>query len=155
MGYYLQTESNLDKADALVAMYGAEIISKPRSFAEVPANKALICVVSNGIFEAAGYCFSQRSSMFLLILVTIGASGGCLWTWTRHKNYPSSKRATTTSVCKEVPVADEGQVTPPPLTFEERQAAKKESEKRAEKQDRENVDRITDSSRVILNSNIL
>lgn len=71
MGFYLEVPSNHDKADLIIEGsllnvdgtdylngYTAEIIPKPDSFSEVPEDKALICVVDNGIFEGAGYCFS-------------------------------------------------------------------------------------------------
>jgi len=36
------------------------IIPCPTSFDKVPEKMALICVVNNGPFEAAGYCFDER-----------------------------------------------------------------------------------------------
>lgn len=47
------------KADAIIAMYQAEEIACPAAFNEVPANKALICVVQNGMFDAAMYVESE------------------------------------------------------------------------------------------------
>ena len=59
MGYYIQGPLK-GKATYIRAEYGAYEISKPKSFAEVPAGKALICVADNGPFEAACYCYDER-----------------------------------------------------------------------------------------------
>jgi hypothetical protein len=58
MGYYIQTESHKQKADQLVRVHGAEIIDKPTSFEQIPDNKALVCVVQNALFDAAGLAYS-------------------------------------------------------------------------------------------------
>lgn len=66
MGYYINTTMDgqslgrINKANSLILTSGAVSIPQPKSFAEVPPDKALVCVVSNGPFEAAGYCFSER-----------------------------------------------------------------------------------------------
>jgi hypothetical protein len=61
MGFYIETGTNLGKAEILQTHLGAQIIHQPASFSEVPEDKALICVVNNhGMFEAAGYCFDER-----------------------------------------------------------------------------------------------
>ena len=61
MGYYIQVPKNKGKAQQLVELYGAEILSKPPTALEdIPKDKALICVVDNGPWEAAGFCYSQR-----------------------------------------------------------------------------------------------
>ena len=61
MGYYIQTKYNKLKAAQICAKYaGAELTKQPESFDAIPEGKALICVVDNGPFEAAGYCETQR-----------------------------------------------------------------------------------------------
>ena len=60
MGYYIEVPNNKGKAAQIVEMYGGEIIPQPDTFDKVPQGKALICVVDNGLFEAAGYCFDSR-----------------------------------------------------------------------------------------------
>lgn len=60
MGYYIQTPENHGKADYLVREHGAEVVD------DVPAwsdDYAIVCVVDNGAFEAAGYAFSPRELM--------------------------------------------------------------------------------------------
>ena len=60
MGYYIEVPRNKEKAEQLVALHGGEIIAKPDTFDKIPQGKALICIVDNGFFEAAGYCFDSR-----------------------------------------------------------------------------------------------
>lgn len=59
MGYYIQGPT-LGKAKFIIENYGAERISEPDSFTDISSDKALICVVSNYVFEAAGFCHNQR-----------------------------------------------------------------------------------------------
>jgi len=61
MGFYIQTSGLLGKAEAIIEKYGAErLLVPPESFAAIPEGKALIVVVSNGPFEAAGFVYSQQ-----------------------------------------------------------------------------------------------
>lgn len=64
MGFYINTTSTgsslgYDKARALVAD-GFKSITQPESFSEVPDDKGLVCVVDNGMFQAAGYAYDER-----------------------------------------------------------------------------------------------
>lgn len=59
MGYYIQGPTT-GKAPFLVSEYDAKIIPQPKSFSEIPGDKALIVVVKNPLFEAAGYCFDEK-----------------------------------------------------------------------------------------------
>lgn len=59
MGFYIEGPVT-SKAQFIVSEYDGKIIPQPKSFSDVPADKALICVVDNGPFEAAGYCFGER-----------------------------------------------------------------------------------------------
>lgn len=56
MGYYIQTGELLGKATFIVNHYGAELVDAPKI---LPVDKAIICVISNGLFEGAGLCYSQ------------------------------------------------------------------------------------------------
>ena len=58
MGFYIQGPQN-GKAKFLQNKYDCFEIPQPKTFDEVDKDLALICVVDNGAFEAAGYCFSQ------------------------------------------------------------------------------------------------
>ncbi len=58
MGYYIQGGGALGKTQFLVTEMGGKQIPQPRSFDDIPADKALICVVNNGPFQAAGLIFS-------------------------------------------------------------------------------------------------
>jgi hypothetical protein len=59
MGYYIQGPAKC-KTQYIVSEYDGKIIPTPESFGDIPQDKGLICVVNNGYFEAAGYCFSAR-----------------------------------------------------------------------------------------------
>jgi hypothetical protein len=60
MGYYISTDTSAFKEAILISKYGAVSISQPQTFSEVPADKALICIVHNSMFEAAGLCYSAE-----------------------------------------------------------------------------------------------
>lgn len=59
MGYYIQTPAPTDKAVQIAKLYGGQIITKPAKFSDVPAGKALIVVLHNGPFDAAGFAYSD------------------------------------------------------------------------------------------------
>lgn len=59
MGYYIQTGNATGKAKVLIEKHNAEVLTKPPIWQELPANKALICIVHNRFFDAAGLCFSK------------------------------------------------------------------------------------------------
>jgi len=59
MGWYIPGPAQ-GKARYIKERHGAEIIERPSSFRDISSDKALICVVDNGPFEAAGYAFSER-----------------------------------------------------------------------------------------------
>lgn len=60
VGYYIQTSRPRNKAaDIYTEHPSSELIPQPASFAEVPEGKGLICVVDNGPFEAAAFCFDE------------------------------------------------------------------------------------------------
>ena len=60
MGYYIQVPENHNKAEQLKALHGAEILPCMPAWDEVPEDKAVICVIDNGSFEAAGLCYSKQ-----------------------------------------------------------------------------------------------
>lgn len=59
MGYYIQVPENHNKANQLVALHEAKLIDKPAAFSAVSPDLAIICVVDNGLFEAAGFAYSD------------------------------------------------------------------------------------------------
>jgi len=59
MGWYIQGPT-IGKAPYIVMEYGATVVGMPGSFSDIPEDKALIVVVGNPMFEAAGYAFDER-----------------------------------------------------------------------------------------------
>ena len=59
MGFYIETPKNRNKADQLVILHGAVIVPKP-VFDDVPQDKAVIVVVNNIAFDAAGLAYSEK-----------------------------------------------------------------------------------------------
>lgn len=61
MGYYIQTTSTHDKARYIVQNHGGELLERaPKNYSSIPPGKALIVVLDNGPFEAAGFCCDAR-----------------------------------------------------------------------------------------------
>jgi hypothetical protein len=59
MGYYIEVPKNLNKAQQIQELYGALEIPRPKNLSYLPADKAIICVVQNGMFDAAAYCYND------------------------------------------------------------------------------------------------
>ncbi|KKM62350.1 hypothetical protein LCGC14_1522510 [marine sediment metagenome] len=62
MGYYIETPGHTHgKAQQIIDVHGAELLSRaPLSVDDVPADKAIICVVDNGPFEAAAFAYNDE-----------------------------------------------------------------------------------------------
>lgn len=60
MGYYIEVPSNKGKAQQIVELYGGRIAFNPPLFEDISPDEAIICVVDNGLFEAAAYCYNQE-----------------------------------------------------------------------------------------------
>ena len=61
MGYYIQGPAK-GKAAMLVSEHQAVNVTldRPETFADVPDGQAMIVVMDNGPFEAAGLCYDER-----------------------------------------------------------------------------------------------
>lgn len=60
MGYYIETPRPVDKTKQIIDLYGAELLPAPIKPSNVASDKAVICVVCNGMFDAAGLCFNDN-----------------------------------------------------------------------------------------------
>jgi len=60
MGYYIQVPEHFGKAEQIEALYDGMIIPWPNSFDLIPLDKALIVVVRNQNFEAAGFAYDEK-----------------------------------------------------------------------------------------------
>lgn len=60
MGYYIETDSNRNKADYILRNYDSIEIDRPIYFEEIAEDMALIVVVDNGAFEAAAFAYSEN-----------------------------------------------------------------------------------------------
>jgi len=61
MGYYVETPGHVHgKAFIIVKENNGKIIPAPYSYDGIPADKGLIVVVDNGMFEAAGFCYNEE-----------------------------------------------------------------------------------------------
>jgi len=60
MGYYVNVPEHKNKVAQIESLYGGKRIQKPVEFADIPHDKALIVVVDNGAFEAAGFAYNAE-----------------------------------------------------------------------------------------------
>jgi hypothetical protein len=56
----VQVPYDKNKATQIIQLHGAERIDWPVRWEDVPADKALVVVVDNGPFEAAGFAYDER-----------------------------------------------------------------------------------------------
>ena len=59
MGYYIELPIKKGKAEQLVKLYGARIIPSAPSLKDVKPDEAVICVVDNFNWEAAGFAYDE------------------------------------------------------------------------------------------------
>jgi len=60
MGYYIEVPEKKGKAQQIVELYGARIVDSVPSFNDLKSGEAIICVVDNGPWEAAGFCYNEQ-----------------------------------------------------------------------------------------------
>jgi len=59
MGYYIPTSEAKNKAAYIIKNYDARPVVRPHEFGDIKENEALIVVIDNGFFEAAGFAFDE------------------------------------------------------------------------------------------------
>lgn len=60
MGYYIQTSGNKGKAEYIAADHDGKLVSEEEAeVAMTDPTKGVVCVVDNGPFEAALFCYDQ------------------------------------------------------------------------------------------------
>jgi hypothetical protein len=60
MGFYLDVAYPVAKATQLMHMGATELTYPPDSISDLPQDKALVCVVENGVFDAAALAFDDE-----------------------------------------------------------------------------------------------
>lgn len=61
MGFYIETDCNTGKAARLIELYPDKVTRAGglSSFDDIPVGKTAVCVVNNGLFEAAGITYDS------------------------------------------------------------------------------------------------
>ena len=59
MGYYIEVPENKGKAQQIAYLYGARMLDRQPNYSDAGPDEAIICVLDNGPFEAAGYAYSE------------------------------------------------------------------------------------------------
>lgn len=73
MGYYINDGLGArNKAVDIIRLYEAVEIDQPLSMMDVPSTEALICVVENGLFDAAGLIYNEREFQEFAVEDTTG-----------------------------------------------------------------------------------
>lgn len=61
MGFYIEVPHPLNKVQQILDRFeGARVVERPARFRDIPEGKVLICVVSNGPFDAALICYDEE-----------------------------------------------------------------------------------------------
>jgi len=62
VGYYIETPGqSKGKAEAIIREHGGRmLLHAPATLSQLEEGEALVCVVDNGPFEAAAFCYSEE-----------------------------------------------------------------------------------------------
>ncbi len=64
MGYYIEVPEKKGKAQQILDLFGGRILPEAPVFGDAGTNEAIICVVDNDSFEAAGFCYNPRELQY-------------------------------------------------------------------------------------------
>ena len=59
MGYYIDVPENKGKAQQIIELHGGRILPHIPDFGDAGPNEAIICVLDNGHWEAAGFAYNE------------------------------------------------------------------------------------------------
>lgn len=60
MGYYIDVPNRKGKAQQIVDLHGGRILPHAPIWGDAGADEAIICVLDNGPWEAAGFAYNER-----------------------------------------------------------------------------------------------
>jgi len=60
MGYYIEVPNKKGKAQQIVELHGGRIVAGVPSFKDISPDEAIICVLDNGAWEAAGFAYDEK-----------------------------------------------------------------------------------------------
>jgi len=66
MGFYIGYPQDGDKVKLITEEYGGIILSEPPKPENFPSSQAIICVVDNGSWEAAAFCYKVEELQIFL-----------------------------------------------------------------------------------------
>ena len=60
MGFYIEVSNPKNKTQQILDLYGGIICINAPEWEDITSDEAIICIVGNGSFEAAGLCIDKR-----------------------------------------------------------------------------------------------
>ncbi len=60
LGYYIEVPERKGKAEQIIVMYGGRILDEQPEWSDILGCDAIICVIDNGPWEAAGFAYDEK-----------------------------------------------------------------------------------------------